>query len=1425
MIFLNEMKELQLYSRPFHLPINPKNKRKGDAIFLMTPNYESTKKLLLNPLLINRNYYESYYIEKVVTYYINNEGSMYDLEENLGILNESSMEPDFIVENSNYNNDLNNLLENSLVMDDQSGKLLFVDQRLYNDELFTEASNYNSMLHKILYKERFKSNKDVFKIYDKVIADVPYIKRTYINLNKYRGRNLFIDTSFYNKIFFENNKYKSDRGIDLYAELMSRYINDSRLDSLYNKRTVFLPVTDWVKDVEEEIQYNKFINPISMILRLINKKDTDILSKFKDIDFVFFGEKGYFKADISKITKENLSRFMALIRKLIAGIAIYDNTDKASTQAIVSDVVDKIEQSQKIKINNLTGDGKEIDKDQLVEKIEKAAAISKDADDAIDKMDNDDKIKELLQKLNDDEDGTIKINAARASRITNLQQQFLNKKVNNTTVKQMIENSKKDEPLPVTSLNIDSVNDEWKHLTYVNFEKVYNPDEDIVNILYSFSEKSVPVMVRELKVKDNSTSEDYVKLYTVEMEDALGSRFTLKFDIPELEDNKFMRLRGNQKSISGQLTLIPISKTDSDSVQIVSNYKKMFIRRYYTSAGKSYETVDRIMKVIRKNEFKELKISEGDSTRVCSQYELPIDYIDFASVYSRFEMPRYIIYFNPKEIREKYKVDESKGIPFGVEKKTGEILYYDGNTTETLSNIIASIIFEQVPGFEDKYKATSVGTKYTYSKVSILSTEIPLVVMMAFSEGLTKAMDKAGIEYEFSEKKIHDKNEPYDFIRYNDGYIFYKQNYISSLLMNGLKECDTENYSLSDVNKKSVYIDYLENFGGRLLSDGLDNFYDLMIDPITEEVLEKYGLPTDYVELLAHANVLLADNKYIAHTDSRGRRYRSNELIAGYTYQALAESYGSYRTGIRKKGKDVMVIKQSAVIDKIMADPTSADVSALNDLGLLETINSVSSKGLSGMNSDRSYGLDKRSYDDSMINILGLSTGFAGNVGLTRQATLDMNVDSKRGYLKVTTNTNDMNVAKTLTATEALTPFGTVRDDPFRSAMTFIQTSKHGMRVKNGTPSLISNGADQALPYLTPNIFSFKTKQSGKVIEKTDDYMVLKYKDGSTDFVDLRANIKKNSNGGFYTIVKLDTNLKEGSTFKESQIVAYDHLSYSDKVGDVNDGIAYNIGTLTKIAILNTDEGFEDSAIISDFVAEQLSSDIVVKVDVTLPKNCNIYNMVKKGTPIKEGDPLVIFQNAFEDEDMNTLLKNLAGQDDEISDLGRIRIKSKVTGVVQDIKIYRTVDEEELSDSLKKVVKNYEKPIKSIKKTMDKYGLDSNRIDASDKLESSGKLKNVEDGVLIEFYLKYEDRMSVGDKIVYYSALKGVVKDIFPIGKEPTTPFRPNEPLGSLLSSGSVNGRMVCSVKVVLAINKVLVELDRAVKEKLGIKWKNLNDM
>ena len=126
---------------------------------------------------------------------------------------------------------------------------------------------------------------------------------------------------------------------------------------------------------------------------------------------------------------------------------------------------------------------------------------------------------------------------------------------------------------------------------------------------------------------------------------------------------------------------------------------------------------------------------------------------------------------------------------------------------------------------------------------------------------------------------------------------------------------------------------------------------------------------------------------------------------------------------------------------------------------------------------------------------------------------------------------------------------------------------------------------------------------------------------------------------------------------------------------------------------------------------------------------------------------------------------------------------------------------------------------------MDKNNIyDPSKIEPTYILEKSGKLKNVDEGVLVEFYISYDDMMSVGDKLIYNTGCKGVVKDIFPPGKEPYSLFRPDEKIHTLVPYFGVANRIVCSLMNLIPMNKVIIELDRAVKTLCDIPYKYLDE-
>jgi hypothetical protein len=159
-----------------------------------------------------------------------------------------------------------------------------------------------------------------------------------------------------------------------------------------------------------------------------------------------------------------------------------------------------------------------------------------------------------------------------------------------------------------------------------------------------------------------------------------------------------------------------------------------------------------------------------------------MDYIDIAGVVDRIETDNAIIYFNQDDIRKDYpNVDDSLGVPYGIDKKTKEIYYY--KATDPAMTFTLEMMYKiSTDKFKELFDAQKASTSGTYSMCSILSTTIPLVVVTAYAEGLTNVLDKAHIEYvlmNYKDPKYKDyNNDRYEKIKFNDGYLFYIAGYI-----------------------------------------------------------------------------------------------------------------------------------------------------------------------------------------------------------------------------------------------------------------------------------------------------------------------------------------------------------------------------------------------------------------------------------------------------------------------------------------------------------------------------------------------------------------------------------------------------------------------------------------------------------------------
>lgn len=388
------------------------------------------------------------------------------------------------------------------------------------------------------------------------------------------------------------------------------------------------------------------------------------------------------------------------------------------------------------------------------------------------------------------------------------------------------------------------------------------------------------------------------------------------------------------------------------------------------------------------------------------------------------------------------------------------------------------------------------------------------------------------------------------------------------------------------------------------------------------------------------------------------------------------------------------------------------------------------------------------------------------------------------------------------------------------------QQNKHLLPVKKSDRPLIGSGIEKNLAYQLSDTFAFKAKGDGTVesIDTTLGLMTIVYSEsGNKEIIDISEKLAKNSNGGFYQTNQLKPLFGEGQKFKKGQIIAKNDLFFSgNKDGDIH----FTNGRLSKIA-LNTGYGvFEDSSLISKKLSNEMSSKIAMNKIVTLGNNSNVQFIAKEGQKIQTGDPLIIFENDFDDSTLSDLLDKVGREfEQDIQDISSRAIRSKYSGVVKKINIYYNTDIDDMTESLQKIVKSYiRKSNRKNKIVNDTYtnneGTDKNipmDIDVPEinKINSDKIKGNDVEGVMFEFFIEYEDDMKIGDKVSFYTALKTVVSDVFPEDQSPYSEFRPDEEIEAVLSPLSVVSRMTVDVFLMMYGNKALLELKRNIADKI----------
>lgn len=1267
-------------------------------------------------------------------------------------------------------------------------------------------------------------------------------------------KNTYYDLSTHLNIFFDNvGNCSVYRKIELFWDYIVRIINDK--PGKFKNRYMLINLDNYNLKTKSSDIGTSIDNPVFMIYFSLFKR-LDFI-RLLDIDILMY-TKGYvLKFNPSTADEKTYKEFLIQIRRLMSKqkLSIIDNVTKEVLDKLNKDyTADKMSDMIKDKLS-ITSDSTPTDVDKSISaKINNA---TKNAVDAVSDSDNslsndsntdnttDTAMTAAEEELNNDEeliqdiynklvaDKEPEKSSASSARDAMLREKQKDIKVKNMTIKDLENIKPEDVKIEEVDVgkSLKTTNDNMKTIRFANFNKTYNNNimnKDIVGAFEELNSKSIKIFILDIDVKDTSDELNYKETWTVHLEDENRQRHTIKVDIPKFLEDKFLWIGGNRKIIKNQNFFLPLVKVSPEIVHIVTNYNKMIMERV---DSKSLQNISILDKLFKKSETVSKYFTPGNVIMDNSDYVTTIDYDSLAKRFRSYKCGKVELYFSQKDalelLKEKKLPHKKDKLFIGIED--GEPIYIDTNTQRDDSGRgVSEIILTTLPENEQKIiQSINVPKRLCYTKITTMEKDCPISVLMCLWEGLSTFLKKAKIDFRLAPNpRDLATNEAY--IKFKNCYLIYDNTIGNELLMNGLKILDTQNYDISDYDSSEPYLPFFEKKYGKLsIINALNNVYEFTIGNIEKEILTDMNLPTDLVELMIYANNLLCDNAYTNEIVQTHSRIRSSEVIPAILYDTIAKAYVPFKNS---NGRKKITIAQDAVIKKLLAVKTVEDYSSLNPLLELESTHGVSFKGWRGINLDDAYTIPKRCYDPTMTGIIGPSSPPDGGVGLNRTLTMEPKIKSVRGYVednhKNLDNVKDVNL---FSPAELMVPMGVVHDDINRTGHS-VKQSRHIIPVKKSSPVLISNGSEESARFYLSSDFVVNAEQDGVVVDKDEvtKIMIVEYKDGTHRAVNLDKNIVKNGGGGFELSNTLITDLKVGDKFKANDCLAW-HKEFFNK--NSYQGTRMCMGTLTKIAITSLYCTYEDSAFVTEKLSDECSTEMCFKKPVTIGRNSNVSQMVKVGDEVSIGDPLISFDENFEESDINKLLANLSDSEeleDVVVSSNKNIAKAHHSGVIEDIKMYSTVELEDLSPSLQKIFGDYYKKINKKKTLLTKYDKEGSIVKCGMLLnETTGKIEpnrygvirgeKVNDGVLIEFYIKHEEPLEVGSKIAHFTALKTTVSEVVKKGYEPYSEFRKDEEIGTALAPNSILARMTPSILLNAFGNKCIIELKRSLFDI----WKN----
>lgn len=885
--------------------------------------------------------------------------------------------------------------------------------------------------------------------------------------------------------------------------------------------------------------------------------------------------------------------------------------------------------------------------------------------------------------------------------------------------------------------------------------------------------------------------------YMVRLVPVEGSPTTIRFPIPEIQEDGTYTANGVKYAMRDQRGDYPIRKVASNRVALTSYYGKFFVYRSrkaisdygqwiineVMSIGFDSE-MDRITDVKTANVFHmDIKAPRSVSSLARQVKEMTVKATEGESFVFHLDLSKITENFNMTIVQP--WIDKGF-VPIAISNKN-HIVYYEGESFY----LIHGEAIKPLGEMEEILGLDISGSPAEYCELKIAGKYVPIGMILAYDYGLTELVKRLKIKTRRVPVGTRVQQQPDEIgLVFNDEtLLFSKQDRLATLLLGGFLEFKRiiRGFSITDFDNKGVYQNVLDATGGgtRVLRE-INLARDMFVDPITKDVLLHLKQPTDFMGILVFATELLMDDMHRPELDMSEMRLKGYERVAGAVYQEFVRSLRAHnsRPG---KSRYPIEMKPFAVWQGLAQDPSIIVVKDINPIANLKQREEVTFTGSGGRSKD-TMTASTREYGKNDIGIISEATKDSGEVGINTYKAPNPQLMNTLG-MPLPPDQKDLSMSSIFSSSVLSSP-GASRDDMKRIGFISIQHD-HGVAVNGQMENILRTGYESVIPHRTSELFAISAKQKGVVKQIDEHGITVQYADGSVKGYPLGRQYGENA--GMTIPHNLLTNLKVGNKINEGDNITFNKGFFKPDTLNPKQVVWCN-GTYAHFALCEPADVIEDASVISQELADMLITEQTKQRTIIVKFTQSIARLVKVGDPVKYDDVLCIIQ----DEITSGLDLYDEADIDSLKALGSQAPKAKYDGVVERIEVFYRGDKEDMSEAIRKISTQADRGLADRRKS-------TNKTVVTGEVDEGFKVKGNSiplDSVAIRIYITGPEAAGVGDKIVLVNQLKSIIGKVI---KEPMQAQDGTKVLGRF-SYTSVARRIVNSPDIVGTTVAVLMK-------------------